>query len=723
VASARWGGLRQEPYKGDAVDGDNDGVVQEGTLWERPAGTRFVSEFGEEASDALDGSNLTQLRGLSLVDDYGRSVDYKPSWSSSALTIGERLGTLASSMGTVGDRGKLSDAFPVLSADRSPLNAPDKIQSVDKPKLTDEAEKLLSTATDRRGERLNISVPFSVDMLGKEPWDVQSWSRQFGGSIVRGRPVDVDDPRVPDKVYHVTPYLPDVFKDGTLRARGEGGLGGDSQDRIVSFTVNRAIADQLVSDMRLVSDLAKAGKANDLSEFRALIIKDQQRHNAFLSPQQVETVERSFQNGGAKSGINQYFSSRETAGGIPNPLFVGDYVDNFAKLSKDDIGIIEVDRENLRTGAMITDLDIGRGNLDELRVYGDVNVSRAVGASEPAKPERIQFSGDLPDTGDGIDVLSSIDTPHMNAMNRRIAQLGVDRDAMRTELERALKEASPELVAKASQWYSEVRKGADSMRQAVNSRFGSSISLEESAAVIAALSPAREFGKNVKDARDIMTVIAEDAEFTIPEDFKLNLKPEPLQAFLQFEQRMGDYGGKLKPSDLRDDELGFLVVAHPVLSSMGNGTGFTNVVRALALLRSGDIDRYLSGPKMRSFYSNIINPDGDRVTIDTWMYRAMIPPDSKLNTSKGLLTVKEFEKTSKNSKVQNLFQDSPHSSASTVPKHVGLYPEFAEAVREIAAKYDISPASLQAIVWEVQRLRAGDPSTDWDFLYSLFEGE
>ncbi len=32
------------PYNPDAIDGDNDGTVQDGTAWERPSGTQLTDE-------------------------------------------------------------------------------------------------------------------------------------------------------------------------------------------------------------------------------------------------------------------------------------------------------------------------------------------------------------------------------------------------------------------------------------------------------------------------------------------------------------------------------------------------------------------------------------------------------------------------------------------------------------------------------------------------------
>lgn len=70
----RWGGPRPAPYKPDAVDSDNDGLVQEGTVWERPGGTRFVDRAGRLITQTLD--NVPD--GAFIVNERGERVDYTP---------------------------------------------------------------------------------------------------------------------------------------------------------------------------------------------------------------------------------------------------------------------------------------------------------------------------------------------------------------------------------------------------------------------------------------------------------------------------------------------------------------------------------------------------------------------------------------------------------------------------------------------------------------------
>lgn len=69
--------LRIEPYDPDAIDADNDGIVQEGTAWERPAGARLLGPFDDEIERGLTAEVRPFLR---IVDANGVDIDYKPSY-------------------------------------------------------------------------------------------------------------------------------------------------------------------------------------------------------------------------------------------------------------------------------------------------------------------------------------------------------------------------------------------------------------------------------------------------------------------------------------------------------------------------------------------------------------------------------------------------------------------------------------------------------------------
>lgn len=99
--SRRWGGLRLEPYDPQARDADGDGIIQEGTAWERPAGTTLLDSGGNAIPAGAN--SATRLAGLRIVDRQGREVQYTPSYEGAgagaagtalgehgALSIGER---------------------------------------------------------------------------------------------------------------------------------------------------------------------------------------------------------------------------------------------------------------------------------------------------------------------------------------------------------------------------------------------------------------------------------------------------------------------------------------------------------------------------------------------------------------------------------------------------------------------------------------------------------
>ena len=74
----RWGGLRPEPFNPDAIDADRDGVVQEGTAFERPAGARLVDMMGNAFRAEM--TSLQPIEGMRIVDSDGNDIAYTPTW-------------------------------------------------------------------------------------------------------------------------------------------------------------------------------------------------------------------------------------------------------------------------------------------------------------------------------------------------------------------------------------------------------------------------------------------------------------------------------------------------------------------------------------------------------------------------------------------------------------------------------------------------------------------
>lgn len=108
ASKLRWGGLRIEPYDPDAVDADGDQIVQEGTAWERPAGTRILDQLGREIVQGA--SRSTQQPGLRYRDSNGKEVSY------TLRTVQQTPGGAASPLQRVTGIGSLREEGNTLSA-------------------------------------------------------------------------------------------------------------------------------------------------------------------------------------------------------------------------------------------------------------------------------------------------------------------------------------------------------------------------------------------------------------------------------------------------------------------------------------------------------------------------------------------------------------------------------------------------------------------------------
>jgi hypothetical protein len=131
------------------------------------------------------------------------------------------------------------------------------------------------------------------------------------------------------------------------------------------------------------------------------------------------------------------------------------------------------------------------------------------------------------------------------------------------------------------------------------------------------------------------------------------------------------------------------------------GYGYGNYGKAMYLALKNDpkeIETSLNGPKIRSFFNNIEDPDNHKdVTVDIHMWRAMVNDGGDRNA-----TFKKYEKIDKN-------QSGITGSPSFQGIGVGAYPMAADilhmATGAINAKNgtNYSPAQVQAVVWGNQR--------------------
>ena len=87
--------LRPEPYNPDAVDADNDGIVQEGTAFERPAGTRLLNRAGQALQRGME----------SVIPVEGVQDAYANNWGGQEVSIAAMTGANITSQLKLGGKG------------------------------------------------------------------------------------------------------------------------------------------------------------------------------------------------------------------------------------------------------------------------------------------------------------------------------------------------------------------------------------------------------------------------------------------------------------------------------------------------------------------------------------------------------------------------------------------------------------------------------------------
>jgi len=282
-------------------------------------------------------------------------------------------------MGLADDPGSVRVMRPVKIVGRTEIGSDG--QPVSESSRTPDDET--SATLDRSGQPLNISVPGSPEFYGVTRIDDRGYGnpkydelRALGedkNQTIRGVPIDPDDPSIPDTLYHVSTDVASVRRDGTLRARGAGGLGGDSRDSIVSLTVNSETADQLESDMRLMAQISR--NLDNPDEYIRLVKDDMNKYGTEMTERQ-ETKLRAALESDPSGAYRLYFVMRSMVGSEPpDPMFFDNATERFADMNPDSIGIVQVPKQNLQTGAMVTNFDLGQDSLDEIRIYGDVNIA------------------------------------------------------------------------------------------------------------------------------------------------------------------------------------------------------------------------------------------------------------------------------------------------------------------------------------------------------------
>lgn len=209
---------------------------------------------------------------------------------------------------------------------------------------------------------------------------------RYGDTSIRyelGGNGPVMDPRdLPPVLYHVSPVADRI--GGVLHADhgGTSGLGGNSgEDRSVSFTISREVAEDIASAIVVMVTAARAfqriGRGRAFYEYLVDLAAD----DGWTFNGDGRGWLDSYDGWDFGDWMRFWFQMRDSNGGKRNPLFFGVKAEHWAAYDPRGVGYVTATREDIiASGAMVTDFDLGSGRygLQEVRVWGDVKVSGMV---------------------------------------------------------------------------------------------------------------------------------------------------------------------------------------------------------------------------------------------------------------------------------------------------------------------------------------------------------
>ena len=385
IGTPRWGGIRPDPYNPDSPDADNDGIVQEGTFFERPAGTRIVSALtGLELELGTPGNSLQDVGDVQIVDREGRPVPYRQSWSGGTLTAGERNGTLGNSNGTVGGAVGNLDGPP-------PAPKPDAVQ-------------LRSTDVDKNGKPLRVFVSDDRRFHGAMPtdwagFDNPAWREadaHWGGSLRDGEmPISANDPRLPDTLFYVT-RNPSAQRDlGVVRTDGDRvDLFYSREDADAALAAVRA-DDPGAGILSLDTDNIRTGAAVTLRDGRVSVFGDV-RLDADSAPEPVRR-EADIPTPDSLDPIKDRFDAEGfelyLVGGAVRDTLMGREIKDYdlaSDATPDQIEAMLADVDGARLDLTGKDFAVVRVNMPDGEEYEIATFRRDVG--EGRRPDEVEFT-------------------------------------------------------------------------------------------------------------------------------------------------------------------------------------------------------------------------------------------------------------------------------------------------------------------------------------------
>lgn len=269
---------------------------------------------------------------------------------------------------------------------------------------------------------------------------------------------------------------------------------------------------------------------------------------------------------------------------------------------------------------------------------------------------------------------------------------GQSRDQVTEQYRRLITEAmkQPE-YEEWRDWYSTAHDIAEGY--AVSDGF----TVEQSSAIISALSPGMTWEENAETAGELMDLIGEDA--AVPAEIvdvlneKLAIDAAKVGRSQKERREPTVVTEGMKLSEFRSPRDATLALAEIARSRGFNWNaqyGYKSYTNAMLIARDwGTPDTILAGVKTRSFYNNILMPsDTKDVTIDFQMMEA---------GARRQLTDNE----------ESSLNGTPSITIDGVKTDVGVRPYLADITRDVAKEFDLVPNQAQALIWNQWKREKG----------------
>jgi len=753
----RWGGLRSEPYKPNPPDADLDGIIQEQTLWERPKGFVFAMvDAAGRLAEVADGADhppgvdvfrqnfVLARRGangvLERVDDAPR-----PSWDRGDLSPRDRFGTLGDSLGTLNNPKFrfLEDRVifgynPMVPASDTWLErrGMQRQERIDFDSLTFNGRTMaLWEPTNDLVER-ERRLDFIRDAYGD---DVADHLRQTddGVPFEERVPADLSElaDELPEESFWFT-HVGEPLPDGT-RLVGAGVVHRTRRDALNACPLFKA-----ANDPQCGGEIA-TGKVVHLRNANAV---DGETGGP---PGENPVV---FRPGSGAADPGDRPDLGEGLNGDPTPeahetaveealeqIFVGeDHEPGWFKRMTDRALQIVLGDERFKE---MTAEEAMRNYYEKISAVLDLSPDIFEGKVSKEQAAAV------------IAALSANREFNNNMeVARRVIETMVANEPFTIDVHRAVLDT-----------YTNHKNPGRDLNMRVHKDDDPAAAIDNLFETLVEAGGSRDELEQIR--QDVLREIG-DLDSYDPEARRQEIKTS-----LGLPRPQSEYP-KVRPEHFSDDQLFLLSVANPALRSSRGGGGAGPIIGAMKILRgtAPEDSGVLDGPKLFAYYTNLADTDQHyRAAVDSWMNRIMIPRDARIITifKKGNEGTPDFQKyldsrpggltqgpkgtwtwTGKAGEIRwtsvdangepdpnglywkwegtvELMRTEPwgnrhlnnilrKGNSEDVKANIGASPLLADQLRKYADKEGLSPAQLQALLWEYERRYDGKLTLDDD---------